>query len=401
LPVGKLNGKISRLFYSRDNKNNMPTKFDSIRPFDDADLCVVLPKLFNNKEFIESIVAFKFSDWPRFMRPALGFFTRHYIIKQITKVTTHRDFQRLVEPYMERMINTTTESFTVSGLDRLDLSQACLFMSNHRDIALDPAFVNWALHINGQDTVRIAVGDNLLKKEWVADLIRLNKCFIVKRSATDRREKLSAAKLLSEYIEFSLNTEQQHIWIAQREGRAKDGNDITNPAILSMLALNKSKEVEFSQYIRSLRIVPVSISYEFDPCDINKAKELQEVEREGSYDKPDNEDVRSIVNGITGQKGRVHIHFGEVLASEFSNAKEVAVNIDQQILQGYDSFSTGPVAADMLNSDDKALDKHVEESNHYTQAAIHYLQARLVNLSKEEQNKLLSMYACAHIRKIN
>jgi hypothetical protein len=401
LPAGKLNGKISRLFYSRDNKNNMPTKFDSIRPFDDADLCVVLPKLFNNKEFIESIVAFKFSAWPRFMRPVLGFFTRHYIIKQITKVTTHRDFQRLVEPYMERMINTTTESFTVSGLDQLDLSQTCLFMSNHRDIALDPAFVNWALHINGQDTVRIAVGDNLLKKEWVADLIRLNKCFIVKRSATERREKLSAAKLLSEYIEFSLNTEKQHIWIAQREGRAKDGNDITNPAIVSMLALNKTKDVEFSQYIRSLRIVPVSISYEFDPCDINKAKELQEVEREGSYDKPDNEDVRSIVNGITGQKGRVHIHFGEVLASEFSNAKEVAAHIDQQILQGYDSFSTGPVAADMLNSDDEALGKHVAELDHYTKSAIHYLKARLVSLSKEEQNKLLSMYACAHIRKID
>ncbi|MFT5923881.1 MAG: hypothetical protein ACI9LE_000869 [Paraglaciecola sp.] len=401
MPAGKLNGKISRLFYSRDNKNNMPTKFDSIRPFDDADLCVVLPKLFNNKEFIESIVAFKFSAWPRFMRPVLGFFTRHYIIKQITKVTTHRDFQRLVEPYMERMINTTTESFTVSGLDQLDLSQTCLFMSNHRDIALDPAFVNWALHINGQDTVRIAVGDNLLKKEWVADLIRLNKCFIVKRSATERREKLSAAKLLSEYIEFSLNTEKQHIWIAQREGRAKDGNDITNPAIVSMLALNKTKDVEFSQYIRSLRIVPVSISYEFDPCDINKAKELQEVEREGSYDKPDNEDVRSIVNGITGQKGRVHIHFGEVLASEFSNAKEVAAHIDQQILQGYDSFSTGPVAADMLNSDDEALGKHVAELDHYTKSAIHYLKARLVSLSKEEQNKLLSMYACAHIRKID
>ena len=198
----------------------MPNRFDSIRPFDDSDLSVVLPKLFNNKEFIDSIVAFKFSAWPRFMRPTLGFFTRHYIIKQITKVKTHRDFQRLVEPYMERMINTTTESFTVSGLDKLDLSQACLFISNHRDIALDPAFVNWALHINGLDTVRIAVGDNLLKKEWVADLIRLNKCFIVKRSATDRREKLSAAKLLSEYIEVSLNAEQQHIWIAQREGRA-------------------------------------------------------------------------------------------------------------------------------------------------------------------------------------
>ena len=379
----------------------MPNRFDSIRPFDDSDLSDVLPKLFNNKEFIDSIVAFKFSAWPQFMRPTLGFFTRHYIIKQITKVTTHRDFQRLVEPYMERMISTTTESFTVSGLDKLDLSQACLFMSNHRDIALDPAFVNWALHINGLDTVRIAVGDNLLKKEWVADLIRLNKCFIVKRSATDRREKLSAAKLLSEYIEASLNAEQQHIWIAQREGRAKDGNDITNPAILSMLALNKSKDLKFSQYIQSLRIVPVSISYEFDPCDINKAKELQEVEREGSYDKPDNEDVKSIVKGITGQKGRVHIHFGEVLAAEFNTAKEVAEHIDQEILQGYTSYPTGSVAAKMLSIDGITIDNSTEESEHYTQAAADYLQARVVDLTKEEQKKLLSMYACAYLRKMS
>ena len=379
----------------------MPIKFDSIRPFDDADLSVVLPKLFNNKEFINSIVAFKFSAWPRFLRPALGFFTRHYIIQQITKITTLRGFQRLVEPYMERMINTTTKSFTVSGLDSLDLSKACLFMSNHRDIALDPAFVNWALNINGQNTVRIAVGDNLLKKEWVADLIRLNKCFIVKRSATDRREKLSAAKLLSEYIQFSLNTEQQHIWIAQREGRAKDGNDITNPAILSMLALNKTKDAEFSQYVRSLRIVPVSISYEFDPCDIYKAKELQRIESEGSYDKPDNEDVRSIVKGITGQKGRVHIHFGDVLSGELRNAKEVAAYIDQQILQGYRPFSTGPVAAQMLSNDDNTISKEVVLSDQHYQAATDYFQARLANLSEAEQNKLLSMYACAHIRKIS
>ena len=377
----------------------MPTKFDSIRPYDDADLSVVLSKLFNNKEFINSIVAFKFSAWPRFIHPFLGFITRRYIIKQIAHIETLRGFQRLIEPYIERMINTTTESFSVSGLDKLDLSQACLFMSNHRDIALDPTFVNWALHLNGQDTVRIAVGDNLLKKEWVADLIRLNKCFIVKRSATDRREKLSAAKLLSEYIEFTLINEQQHIWIAQREGRAKDGNDVTNPAIVSMLALNKPKDVEFSEYIRNLRIVPVSISYEFDPCDINKAKELQKVEREGSYDKPDNEDVRSIVNGITGKKGRVHIHFGGVLTGEYSNAKEVAGQIDQEILQGYNSFSTGPVALSMLSSEDNSIDNDDLLSDPYCKAAYDYLQERLGNLSAAEQNKLLNMYACAHIRK--
>jgi 1-acyl-sn-glycerol-3-phosphate acyltransferase len=377
----------------------MPTKFDSIRPFDDADLSVVLSKLFNNKEFIGSIVAFKFSAWPRFTRSVLGFFTRRYIIKQIANIDTLRGFQRLIEPYIERMINTTTESFSVSGLGKLDLSQACLFMSNHRDIALDPTFVNWALHLHGQDTVRIAVGDNLLKKEWVADLIRLNKCFIVKRSATDRREKLSAAKLLSEYIEFTLNTEQQHIWIAQREGRAKDGNDLTNPAILSMLALNKPKSVEFSEYMQNLRIVPVSISYEFDPCDINKAMELQKVEQEGTYNKPDNEDVRSIVKGITGQKGRVHIHFGEVLSGEFGNAKEVAGHIDNEILQGYNSFSTGPVAAQMLAKDEPIGGNVSGESDQYTKAATDYLQERLLDLSAEEQNKLLNMYACAYIRK--
>jgi hypothetical protein len=380
----------------------MPTKFDSIRPFKDEDLSVVLPKLFNNKEFIDSLVAFKFSAWPRVMRSTLGFFTRQYIIKQIGNINTLRGFQRLVEPYVERMINTTTESFTVTGIDKLDLSKACLFMSNHRDIALDPALVNWALHLNGQDTVRIAVGDNLLKKEWVADLIRLNKCFIVNRSAVDRREKLNAAKLLSEYIEFSLNTEQQHIWIAQREGRAKDGNDLTNPAILSMLALNKPKSVAFSEYIHNLRIVPVSISYEYDPCDISKAVELQRLELEGSYDKPDNEDVKSIVNGIIGQKGRVHLHFGETLTGEFNNAKDVASHIDEAILQGYKPFSTARVAAQMLNDDEGVTlaASATPEPDHHLQAATSYLQDRLSQLSAAEQQKLLNMYSCPYLKKL-
>ena len=143
----------------------MMSKFDAIRPFDDADLPRVLQSLFNNPEFINTIVAFKFSAWPRFIRPLLAKLTRRYIISQIGSITSLRGFQKvLVEPYMQRMIDTTTSSFTVSGLEQLDLSQACLFVSNHRDIALDPAFVNWVLHINQQDTVRIAVGDNLLKK---------------------------------------------------------------------------------------------------------------------------------------------------------------------------------------------------------------------------------------------
>ena len=370
----------------------MSAKFDSIRPFDDSDLPNVLPKLFNNKEFIDSLVAFKFSSWPHFFKPILAFATRIYINKKIKKIKTLSSFQSLIGPYMDRMIDKTTESVTISGLDDVDVSGACLFISNHRDIALDPAFVNWALHVKGQDTVRIAVGDNLLKKPWVSDLIRLNKCFIVERSATDRRQKLAAAKLLSEYIEFTLHTEQQHVWIAQREGRAKDGRDITNPAIISMLTMNKPKSEDFSEYVNRLRIVPVSISYEFDPCDISKAKELQQLELEGSYDKPDHEDMRSIVNGITGKKGRVHIHFSEVLSGEYENTKQVAELIDQAVLSGYKPFATGPVAANMSAQ----LMTDLTDDNH--KVAKHYLKSRLEKLNESEQTKLLNMYATAYLK---
>ena len=378
----------------------MIAKFDAIRPFDDADLPRVLTKLFNNDEFIRTIVAFKFSAWPKFTWPLLAYFTRRYIIAQIGGIKSLSGFQRLVEPYVQRMIDTTTDAFTVSGLDQLDMRQACLFVSNHRDIALDPALVNWVLHINQQDTVRIAVGDNLLKKEWVADLIRLNKCFIVKRSAPDRREKLAAAKLLSEYIYHSLREDQQHIWIAQREGRAKDGNDVTNQAIISMLTLNKPKDMEFADYVRQLRIVPVSISYEFDPCDISKAKELHQVDLLGTYDKPDNEDMRSIVNGITGKKGRVHVHFGKIADESFESAKQVADYLDQEILAGYQTFSTGKAAWQLLNPGATPPATVAVPANEL-KAATQYLQSRLSGLNSAEQQKLLSMYATAFVKQTN
>ena len=379
----------------------MISKFDAIRPYGDADLPRVLTKLFNNKEFIRTLVAFKFSAWPKFTWPMLGFITRRYIISQIAGIQNLTGFQRLVEPYVQRMIDTTTQAFTVSGLDKLDLSQACLFVSNHRDIALDPALVNWVLHINQQDTVRIAVGDNLLKKEWVADLIRLNKCFIVKRSAPDRREKLAAAKLLSEYIFHTLQHDKQHIWIAQREGRAKDGNDITNPAIISMLTINKPKEVDFADYVNQLRIVPVSISYEFDPCDISKAKELHQIDILGAYDKPDNEDMRSIVNGITGKKGRVHVHFGPVANESFENAKHVAEYLDREILAGYQTFSTGKAALKLLNKLQNKPCALANDPKTETKLATEYLQSRIAQLNEVEQVKLLTMYAHAFVKQTN
>ncbi|MFT6899730.1 MAG: 1-acyl-sn-glycerol-3-phosphate acyltransferase [Paraglaciecola sp.] len=369
----------------------MITKFDSIRPFDDSDLPAVLDRLLNNRQLMASLLSFRFSSWPKLLHPLLGWLTKKYVLKQSENIRSLRDFQVLVEPYVQRMIDKTTDKFTISGLEQVDLAPPCLFISNHRDIALDPAFVNWALHLNGQDTVRIAVGDNLLSEAWITDLIRLNKCFIVNRSAKDRRQKLADAKLLSEYIFHTLKSDDQHIWIAQREGRAKDGRDVTNPAIISMLSLNKPKETEFSAYIRQLRIVPVSISYEFDPCDISKANELHETELTGSYDKEDSEDSRSIINGMTGYKGQVHVHFGEVLDGEFFSAKEVADHLDKQILAGYRPFASAVVAAKILGLTECAANQ--DFSAREIAAAEAYLTKRTENLAPAVASKLLQMYA--------
>ncbi|MFT6269036.1 MAG: hypothetical protein ACJAVV_001856 [Alphaproteobacteria bacterium] len=326
-----------------------------------------------------------------------------FVSRKLAPVNKLSGFQHLVEPYMQRMIKNTTTGLTVSGLTGLDMSKPCLFVSNHRDIALDPAFVNWVLHINGQDTVRIAVGDNLFGKSWVADLLRLNKCFVVERSFKGRRDKLNAAKLLSEYIQYSLQIDKQHLWIAQREGRAKDGIDKTNPAIISMLTLHKPKNVAFSEYVNELRIVPVSISYEFDPCDTSKAKELQQSEDNGEYEKPDNEDMRSIVDGITGEKGNIHVHFGKLVGSQFSNAKEVATFIDGQILDGFCIFATSQVAFDILNAKQTNTEITTNSAgdtyDEVHQAAYQYLVDKLATLNESEQHKLLLMYANPLLRK--
>jgi hypothetical protein len=381
----------------------MISKFDTIRPYSSADLSVVLKSLVSNKEFIDTLVTFRFPHRPAFTKSTLAFIMKIFVTRKLNKVKTLTDFQRLLEPYMQRMIKNTTTALSFSGLTGLDMSTPCLFISNHRDIALDPAFVNWVLHLNGQNTVRIAVGDNLFDKSWVADLLRLNKCFVVKRAIEGRREKLNAAKLLSEYMQYSLLVDKQHLWIAQREGRAKDGIDKTNPAIISMLTLHKPSGIAFNEYVNELRIVPVSISYEFDPCDANKAKELQQSENEGGYEKPDNEDMRSIVSGITGKKGKVHVHFGKLVGKQFSSAKEVARFLDDEILDGFCLFATSQVALDLLSAKQINIDiadnhahKPYDDSH---QAAYHYLTSKLTQLSENEQEKLLLMYANPLLRK--
>lgn len=261
---------------------------------------------------------------------------RFVLARQVRGITDVRGLQDVIKRYMDRMIERTTAGFSVSGLEQLDPQRPYLYMSNHRDIAMDPAFTNYALYQGGHETVRIAIGDNLLTRPWVSDVMRLNKSFIVKRSASGPRELLAASRNLSAYIRHSLLQERAPIWIAQREGRAKDGRDRTEPVVIKMLSMSRDKQTEdFAAHIRSLAIVPVAISYELDPCDALKAKELYMLASQGRYEKGEQEDIASIGQGITGHKGRVHVSFGTPLSGEFDTPEAVAAEVDRQIVAGY------------------------------------------------------------------
>ena len=312
------------------------TQFDDIRPYSDDEVPAVLGRLLADNEMIAAIARLKLGEWQRALSWLVYPVIRWYLRRQLRGVSTVADFQRIVKHYMDEMVESSTTGFTVSGLERLDPAKPYLFMSNHRDITLDPAFVNYALYHNEHDTVRIAIGDNLLTKPFVSDLMRINKSFIVKRSAKGPRQVLAAYKALSAYIRHSIEEDRNPIWIAQREGRAKDGNDRTEPAIIKMLAMSQNKSEEsFAGFINMLHIVPVSISYELDPCDGAKARELYQKATQGKYEKSEHEDVGSIAQGISGQKGAVHVAFGSPLSGEFEDADSVARAVDAQVIANY------------------------------------------------------------------
>lgn len=311
------------------------SKFDDIRPYNDSEVRPVLDRILTNPELIQAVSSLRFPRLGKLLPWLINPVVRRVLKSQLAGVNSVYDLQMIVAKYLRNMITRRVSALTVSGIDKLEPGKSYVFVSNHRDIAMDPAFVNLVLNDSGLDTVRIAIGDNLLTKDYASDLMRLNKSFIVNRSATAPREKLKAAKHLSAFIHHSVNAEDSNIWIAQREGRAKDGLDKTNTAIVSMLALNRPKSQPFAEYLRELNIVPVSISYEWDPCDAAKAQELYAHQEHGEYEKGEHEDIASIAAGIAGEKGHVHVAFGDVLTAEFENADQVAAEIDRQVWDNY------------------------------------------------------------------
>ncbi|GAA5131678.1 1-acyl-sn-glycerol-3-phosphate acyltransferase [Thalassotalea piscium] len=355
--------------------------FEDIRPYRDHEVVDVLQKLANEPELINAITTFLVPKLSKRF-PSLTRKVVHWSLKKkIKHWHTVDDIQRHVAKYLHKLVENSTKGFSFSGVENFDLNKPTLFISNHRDIVLDVALVNWALFKCNANTVEAAVGDNLLHKTWVADLMRINKSFIVKRSEKTKREMLTASKKLSAYIHHSLTNNQQNIWIAQREGRAKDGLDKTNAALISMLLLNKDKAMAISDYLAQLNIVPVSISYEFDPCDHDKAIELAQTETSGAYQKTDDEDLKSITQGIIGQKGRVHIAFGHPVLGDFTSSKAIAEEIDRQIITNYKLYESNESAYQVLHSSNQENE------------LIPQLIERVKDLSEVQKRWLLTMYA--------
>jgi len=363
--------------------------FDDIRPYRDDEVVTVIRKLIEEEELLSS-VAFYTMPWLYRPLPALARWIVNLSLRlKVHKITSIETVQKEVAKYLFRLIRKSTDGFSYSGLKELDLNKPSLFISNHRDIVLDPALVNYALFNVGAETVEIAVGDNLLSKEWISDLMRINKSFIVKRGEKTKRAMLTASKNLSAYIHHALTENQQPIWIAQKEGRAKDGLDKTNSALVSMLLLNKPKEMPIKDYLNELNIIPVSISYQYDPCDRDKAKELAIIEATGNYEKSEHEDIRSITRGLVDYKGKIHLAFGTPISGDFSDSKAIAAAIDQQIIGNYKIFDSNQTAFEQLTSPQAIINKGC------------MIQQRLADLNEAQKRWLLTMYANPVVAKKN
>ncbi len=371
----------------------MPTSFDDIRPYNSDELPRVYEKLLATPQF-RAVLSVVFPDIPL-----------DIISNMFYACKTNLDFQeKLCYPFLKHLISTATNGCTID-ISAIDKTGRYTFVSNHRDIVIDSAFLSVMLVDAGFDTTcEIAIGDNLLKLPWVKDLVRVNKSFIVKRGLPPR-ETLLASKTLSDYMFSVIEQKHDNIWIAQREGRAKDSDDRTQPAILKMMAMGDGKDSPV-QKLKRLHIVPVAISYEFDPCDFLKAREFQQKRDIPDWKKADMEDVISMKTGILGFKGRVHFHCAPCIDNWLDSLSPdipktgvfdiIARHIDREIHSNYRLYPSNYVAADLLNGNDGNSAYYTDDDRTAFQK---YLDSRINMIDLPEKDipflreRILTMYA--------
>ena len=367
--------------------------FDAIRPFEPEELPAAYDRLVANPQF-RAVVGMLYPQVPF-----------EALEKKMRACNTSMEFQlAFCYDFLEMLMAKASLGMDIN-VDAIDVSKRFTFVSNHRDIVLDSALLDKLLVDAGfKTTCEIAIGDNLLSLPWVKDLVRINKSFIVERSLQPR-EMLLASKRLSEYMHFVIQEKNDNVWIAQREGRAKDSDDRTQPAILKMMAMGGTGTP--SERLQQLHIVPLSISYEFDPCDFLKAREFQLRRDNPEWKKGKNDDVVSMQTGIMGFKGHVHYHCAPCIdeylqqmpadtpKTEFFDI--VAAHIDSEIHRNYRLYPSNYIAADMLDGTSFAKEgKYTEADRQQFEA---YLQGQLnkIDLADKDipflRERMLTMYA--------
>jgi hypothetical protein len=364
----------------------MTDLYNDIRPYRDHEVSSVVDTLLSDNEFIDTLIALRGNRIAKWVPGLVRLFARRTMKSQLAGVSTVDGFQALVKPRLDRVVEATSY-FSYSGIEQLDTEASYLFISNHRDIVMDSAYANSVLVVEGHRTAQIAIGDNLLQKPWVSHLMRINKSFIVKRSLSGPKQQLAASKQLANFMRDAIVENQGPLWIAQREGRAKDGNDRTEAAVLKMLTLSRDKATETpDEVLGKLNIVPLTISYEIDPCDVMKARELA---FGAGYEKAPFEDLESIAQGIQGQKGHVHIHFGIPLNQASLSVPDAVSLIDNAMVANYRLFKTNFWACEALGYATDESERDAAEAS-ITQSAF---LARFDELSEAVRQQALEMYA--------
>ena len=370
----------------------IPEQFDPIRPFEPDELPDVFDRLLQNEQF-SSVLAYLYPDVPK-----------EALAAKMHACKDNLDFQKtFCYGFLVQLLARLSKGCDID-IASLDTDSRYTFISNHRDIVLDSALLDKLLIDAGFNTTcEIAIGDNLLKLPWVKDLVRVNKSFIVER-ALSMREMLMASKRLSEYMHFVIAEKNDNVWIAQREGRAKDSNDRTQEAILKMMVMGG--EGSIIDRLKQLHLVPLAISYEYDPCDYLKAAELQARRDNPCWQKGPMDDVTSMQTGIMGYKGYIHYQCADCIDSYLDTIpadtpktdlfRLIADHIDRQIFAGYRLYPNNYVALDLLQGDSAHADHYTAEDKAHFEA---YLKGQLDKIEMEGKDdaylreQMLKMYA--------
>ena len=373
----------------------MNDPFKSIRPFHDEEVEKVVFGLLKDKNLFEALAKI---NYPTLSKIFIGL-TRNLIRNKFKSIfgeaKSIRGFQSSLAPLVEAMIKNTTLGFSISGEENF-LKKPTIFISNHRDISLDSLFLNFSLFKRQNDTVRIAIGDNLLDGGYAEKIMRLNKSFVVHRNISGVKETFKKLSRLSKYINLSIEKDKESIWIAQKEGRAIDGNDFTDEAVLKMLYLDQRKKHSIEEWVSQVNLTPIVISYELDPLDGVKAKRWKEL---GSLSKGENNErgINELIQGIIGQKGRVHLHICKSLKGFKGEMADLVRVIDKQIIQNFKLWPINHAAAYELSKGDSKYG--IFDESLLSEETNKLLMSRLIDQDTVAREKMLITYARPLINK--